>query len=261
MITTETASIAIDALIERQLRRAPALHVYELGDLDPREAAHTTVYANADASAVAVLYRGLAVPTLLAFADGNAAALRELLARHARALPDRFYAHLTPGLDVALAADFAGDLLGENRKLGLGALRGDAGADADVVALSAADAARASAFYAAHYPGHWFEPASLERGPYLALSDGHGLAAIAGVHVYSPTKRVAAIGNVATRGDARGRGLARRITGALCRRLRAEVDTIGLNVRADNAPALACYRGLGFEDVGEFREWRYGRRT
>ncbi len=116
----------------------------------------------------------------------------------------RCYAHLTPGLEVPLAAELRASSSARTGKLGLAALRGDAGAGPDVVALSAADATRAAAIYAAHYPGHWFEPASLERGPYLALWDAHGLAAIAGVHVYSPTKRVAAIGNVATRGDARG---------------------------------------------------------
>ena len=33
------------------------------------------------------------------------------------------------------------------------------------------------------------------------------------------------------------------------------VDHIGLNVKADNAPALACYRRLGFEVAAEYGEF------
>ncbi len=246
------------AEIERHLRRAPHLHVYELGDLDAREAGHTTWFCDPAATAVALLYRGLAVPTLVAIGDGdNADALRALIADHAHALPDRFYAHLSPGLEPALADRFAGELMNVNLKLGLAELRAAPVARDAVIALSSRDGERAARFYAAHYPGCYFEPANLARGPHVALADERGLVAIAGVHVYSPAMRVAAIGNVATRGDARGLGHARLLTGALCRELLREVDVIGLNVRADNAPALACYRGLGFEPLAEFREWRF----
>lgn len=83
---------------------------------------------------------------------------------------------------------------------------------------------------------------------------------MAGVHVYSPAKRVASLGNIATRPDARGRGLAGRLTAALCRLLQDEIDVIGLNVRADNAAAIACYRGVGFEFRHAYSEWRVTRR-
>ncbi len=35
----------------------------------------------------------------------------------------------------------------------------------------------------------------------------------------------------------------------------ARVDLIGLNVKADNAPALACYSRLGFEIVAPYAEF------
>ena len=248
--------------IEAFLRRAPYLHVYELGDLDPREAGHTTWIANDPVDAVVLLYRGLATPTVIALADGDPAALHALLAANAHALPLRFYAHLTPGLEAALAPRFAARLLGHNLKMGLAAPvngrasepAGDAAGDA-IVRLTPQHATEAVAFYAASYPASYFEPVNLERGPYVAIRDAHGLAAIAGVHVYSQALRVASLGNIATRPDARGRGYARRVTAALCQLLEPEVDVIGLNVRADNAPAIACYRAVGFEARAAYDEW------
>jgi ribosomal protein S18 acetylase RimI-like enzyme len=249
------------AAIEAFLRRAPYLHAYELGDLDPREAAHTAWIARDPVDAVALVYRGLAVPTLVALADGDPATLHRLLAgaEAAGELPPRFYAHLTPGVEAVLSARHELERLGHHRKMALAAPVGGLTDDA-VVRLGPADAGEAVAFYAASYPASYFEPVNLERGPYLAIRDDRGLAAIAGVHVYSPVKRVASLGNIATRPDARGRGLARRVTAALCRLLGAEIDVIGLNVRADNAAAIACYRGIGFELRHAYDEWRVTRR-
>jgi len=211
---------------------------------------------------VALVYRGLAVPTLVGLTDDDPAALRRLLAEVEAAgeLPPRFYAHLSAGVEAALAGRHALELLGHNCKMALAApVAGGPRADAAVIRLGPADAGEAVAFYAESYPASYFEPVNLERGPYLAIRDGRGLAAIAGVHVYSPVKRVASLGNIATRPDARGRGLARRVTAALCRLLQREIDVIGLNVRADNAPAIACYRGVGFEIRQAFDEWRVAR--
>jgi ribosomal protein S18 acetylase RimI-like enzyme len=241
--------------IEAFLRRAPYLHCYELGDLDPREREHCEWIAADPLRAVALVYRGLATPTLIAFADGEVGAVRALLAGAIDRLPARCYAHLSPGLVDALAPRFTAEQLGHNLKM---AFVGppERAADPGVILLSAADAREVAAFYAEAYPGSYFEPVNLVRGPYLAVRDAHGLAAVAGVHVYSPALRVAALGNIATRPDARGRGHARRVTTALCRRLAAEADVIALNVRADNAAAIACYRGVGFEVRHAYEEWR-----
>src|SRR5215468_1166529 len=136
------------AAIEAFLRRAPYLHAYELGDLDPREAVHTTWIARDPVDAVALIYRGLAAPTLIALADGDPAALHRLLAWAAGELPPRFYAHLTPGVEAALADRHELELLGHHRKMALAARVGGPVDDA-VVRLAPADAGEAVAFYAA----------------------------------------------------------------------------------------------------------------
>jgi predicted GNAT family acetyltransferase len=75
------------------------------------------------------------------------------------------------------------------------------------------------------------------------------------VHVHAPTYRVAALGGIATRPDARGKGLAGVVTAGLCKSLLEAADDIGLNVKADNAPAIRCYRRLGFEVIGSYEEF------
>jgi ribosomal protein S18 acetylase RimI-like enzyme len=246
--------------IEAFLRRAPYLHAYELGDLDSRELPHTTWITSHPVDAVVLVYRGLATPTVVALAHDGPAATHRLLA--SADLPARFYAHLTDGLDEALAPRFHGELLGHHLKMGLAARASDAASprDADVVRLGPADADEAVQFYAESYAATWFEPVSLERGPYVAIRDARGLAAVAGVHVYSPDKRVASLGNIATRPDVRSRGYAGRVTAALCRVLAPEVDLIGLNVRGDNTSAIACYRGVGFEPRHHYQEWVFTAR-
>lgn len=266
MVASQLPVTSDTSVIEAFLRRAPYLHAYELGDLDPREAGHTTWIANTPVDAVVLVYRGLATPTIIALAHDDPAALHALLAAHAHELPPRFYAHLTPGVEAALAPRYRAELLGHHLKMALASpVAGpshdapddapDDALDDEIVRLAPRHAGEAVQFYAASYPASYFEPVNLERGPYVAIRDEHGIAAIAGVHVYSPALRVASLGNIATRPDARGRGYARRVTAALCRLLQAEIDVIGLNVRADNAPAIACYRAVGFDARHEYREW------
>jgi predicted GNAT family acetyltransferase len=75
------------------------------------------------------------------------------------------------------------------------------------------------------------------------------------VHVYSAEYRVAALGNITTHPDHRGRGLATAVTAGCCKHLLESVELIGLNVRADNAAAIRAYEKIGFEVRAVYHEW------
>jgi predicted GNAT family acetyltransferase len=96
----------------------------------------------------------------------------------------------------------------------------------------------------------------LQTGFYFGVRRGADLVSVAGVHVYSPQYRVAALGNITTRPDVRGRGLAAVATARLCRELlRSGIEHVGLNVKADNEGAVHCYEKLGFEAVAGYGEY------
>src|SRR5262249_3091667 len=160
----------------------------------------------------------------------------------------------TEGVADVLAEHYRIEPHGTHHKMALTDRSRLAGFDGSAaVALSAADTGELPALYAAGYPGHWFVPRRLGPGYYHRLRAGPALVSVAGVHVFSPRYQVAALGNITTRPDARGQGLATTATARLCQDLlRAGVEHVGLNVKADNRGAIACYRKLGFERVADY---------
>ena len=100
-----------------------------------------------------------------------------------------------------------------------------------------------------------FHERQLAIGPFFGIHEGDELLCIAGVHVLSQWAKVAAVGNVFTRPDRRGQGLATRASAAVVKALLAQdIQTIVLNVAMDNEPALRCYRRLGFRSYCDYYE-------
>jgi GNAT superfamily N-acetyltransferase len=124
----------------------------------------------------------------------------------------------------------------------------------EVTQLGPADAAALEELYAASYPGNWFQPRMLETGCYYGIRQGERILSVAGVHVYSRRYRAAALGNITTHPEFRGRGFGRAVTAKVCQALRGTAEAIGLNVKVDNIPAVACYRRLGFELIASYEE-------
>ncbi|MBD3334179.1 MAG: GNAT family N-acetyltransferase [Candidatus Eisenbacteria bacterium] len=249
--------------LEAFLRRDTYLHIYSLGDLDDFFWRHTTWFGLEKAGellAVALLYSGLELPCLLALSR-PVQPMVELIRACRKLLPLRFYTHLSPGVEEVLRPEYRLDSHGKHIKMGL---RDRAPLDAaDVSAverLDREDLKRLLTLYEAAYPGHWFEGHMLETGQYFGIREGGRLAAVSGVHVYSPGQRVAALGNIATHPDRRRRGMGRAVTARLCRSLLETADHIGLNVHEANGAARSLYRSLGFVDVAEYVEYMVEKR-
>ncbi len=230
----------------------PILHLYSLGDLDPAFWPHTSWYGTrhrGELREVVLLYLGLALPTVQVFTSGDPQACGALLGELLPALPARFHAHLgPPELEVVLRRqrDFAPFGLSLRMRLDdPGALElPDPGG---LVVLEERDEPAIRALLDLAYPGNFFEPRMLGSGLYLGVRREGELAAMAGLHVRSERYRAAALGNVATHPDARGQGLGRGVTAALCRRLLDRgIGRIGLNVREANTAGRGLYEGLGF---------------
>lgn len=241
------------------LQRDTVLQVYSLGDLDDLFWPGTTWYGLVDGRgirAVVLMYSALVQPTMLAIgSDKELTHLKELVASILSLLPRKFWAHLSLGLTEVLREEYRIESPKLHYKMGLmDAGRLERGSKEGIVRLTAANRQEVLRFYERSYPGHSFEPQMLDTGQYYGLKRGRRLVSVAGVHVYSPKYKVAALANIATRPADRGKGYGRAVISHLCRQLLSKVEHVGLNVRADNEAAIGCYKSLGFGVVGTYEE-------
>jgi len=249
--------------IESVLRRNTYLHIYSIGDLDDFFWPHTIWYGlktEGNLEVVALLYTGKACPTLLAESE-RPPAMMDLLESIRHLLPERFHAHLSPGGDDVFRDTHRIYSHGKHYKMALADLSIIRQMDcSEVVRLTLTDLEEIVKFYEQSYPANWFDPRMLKTGQYFGLRRQGDLVGIAGIHVYSAKYRVAALGNIATHPAHRNKGYSRLVTARLCQSLSATVDHIGLNVKADNSPALSCYRKLGFEIIATYGEFTLERK-
>ncbi len=97
--------------------------------------------------------------------------------------------------------------------------------------------------------------AAVFAGTFFGIEARGVLIATAGTHLVSDTTSTAAVGNVFTHPDHRGRGYAEMTTSAVCAELiRRGIRTIVLNVAQSNAVAIHVYEKLGFKKVVPFIE-------
>jgi GNAT superfamily N-acetyltransferase len=106
----------------------------------------------------------------------------------------------------------------------------------------------------------WIPSAAVAEGVYFGIRVNGRLVAAAGTHVISRQAGLAVVGNVLTHADHRGKGYAKAVTSAVTNELLRYCDHVVLNVRADNPPAIAAYRRLGYEEHCRFEE-RLARRS
>jgi GNAT superfamily N-acetyltransferase len=234
-----------------------------LGDLDDFFWPKTTFYGKIRGQAVshvATLYFGRGLPILLVlgpegfFTSGYCHSL-------APRLPDQFYAHFSPGLEDHFQRDYEIIGYGEHFKMSLidAAALGDISPES-CHRLDNSHLPELEELYSLSYPGNAFDPDMVLTGKCYGCSHRGKLVSVGGVHVYSLAYQVAALGNITTLPEYRNKGYGKIVTSCLCRDLLQDVKYIGLNVKADNIPALQLYRSLGFHIDGKYGEFSLKKR-
>ncbi len=109
--------------------------------------------------------------------------------------------------------------------------------------------------------GNAFTPYQLAQGVFYGVKHQGRLVSAAGTHLVARTMGVAAVGNVCTYPEHRGRGYATRSTSAVCADLLAMGLDVVLNVAQDNADAIHVYKKLGFQAHCPFVEGIATRKT
>jgi len=251
--------------IETFLLKHRHLNFYHLGDLDDFFWPYTTWYAlqeDGEIKALNLFYSGIDPAVLLGIVNENFDEMAALLESSLSLLPSNFYSHLSPGLEKVLEMDYYIEHHGEHNKMNLVEIAAVEEIDtSEVIPLTTENLDELSTLYQVSYPGNWFDPRMLETGQYVGIrGDGDELVSVAGIHVYSPAYKIAALGNIATRLDKRGQGLGTIVSTGLCKQLLPTVDVIGLNVRSDNTAAIRVYEKIGFEIVGTYHEWMVTRK-
>ena len=261
---TATRGRAIEALPTRDLQllrdfleRDRVRAGYAVADLEPREFARTHWGVATDRGepiAVVLEYGGLTPQPLFVMgdADGIVAVLRDVIRPRLAYL----------AADESLLAPISG------------LYRIDAGppmvrqwvnrqmfrpVQGPVQRLVPADIVDLNRLYGLGFAG-WLPADAIANGVYYGVRIAGRLVAAAGTHVVSPEGKIAAVGNVMTHVDFRGRGFAKQTTSAVTGELLRTCDDVVLNVRADNPPALAAYRALGYADYCRFEERLVHRR-
>ncbi|OBZ17198.1 GNAT family N-acetyltransferase [Bacillus sp. FJAT-26390] len=95
----------------------------------------------------------------------------------------------------------------------------------------------------------FFTRSELENCPFLGIKEGEEFIAVGGYHFYD--SQLVELGNIITRLDYRGRGLAKLLTSELTRLGKKRSPDVYLGVLANNLPAVRVYEGLGYETTME----------
>jgi len=232
---------------------------YALGDLEPELFQQTEWYGAEEQGAlvaVAMIYHGLQPP--ICFLMGDECGI-DLILELAVRLPEIGLSVRDEHLPV-LEKHYRDNGTCPMWKMALEAadFRSVAG---DAIELTLADVPDLWALYA-FGGGDAFSPKEITRGVFCGVRRAGRLIAVAGTHVVSDNGRIAALGNVMTHPDWRGRGLASMATSAVVARLIDRgVSTIGLSVSRENAAAIRVYEKLGFKKHVAFHEGKAVRKA
>jgi ribosomal protein S18 acetylase RimI-like enzyme len=247
--------IADAAVIRAILERDRPWSVYALGDLSPGFAEHCEWFVlEGNRTAIILLYRRVDPPIL--FALGSPDHLARLVAETD-----------APAADLQVRTDALPALVPHYRSIDVRPMwrmivhpqtfRSVPVNDAS--RLGAADVDAIVKLYAdgdeqGEAP-NFFHPYMVAQGIFWGVREGAELVSVAGTHLVARLDGVCAVGNVYTRRDRRGHGLAASVmSGVVADAFRDRVTTVVLNVGFNNAAAIGLYERLGFSRYCDFAE-------
>ena len=252
------------------LSQDPVWAAYAIADLRPDLARYCRWMVGPDASGLALLFTGLEPPILLSAGtpDGVAAALNDA------ELPDEVFLSIRTSHLPAVRRHYPRIDRHDMLRMALAPVQNVPAPSMPAVPLSIADEHRLQTLYrhGGEFAPDAFTPSQLNDGYFFGIEDeGGALAAAGGTHIAfrsdgphsgnlqesHPQKAdaidrilshgVAAIGNIYTRPDFRGRGYGKAVTARITQALQADdYGLIVLNVSKQNLVARSIYEKLGF---------------
>ncbi len=276
-------STDIDRAVTDILAQDPVWAAYAIADLRPDLAPFCRWTIAPDASGLALLFTGLEPPILLTAgsSEGVAAALNDA------ALPEEIFLSVRESHIPAVQQHYAHVERHVMLRMALAPGQQVPEPTVPTVPLSTADELRLQSLYqhGGEFAPDAFTSSQLRDGFFFGIEDRRGhLAAAGGTHIayrrkstssLSPhetrchnadsvdcilSQGVAAIGNIYTRPDRRGRGLGTAVTARITHALQADgYNFIVLNVSMQNLVAQSIYEKLGFVRHCHFIEGRASR--
>ena len=246
--------LTVKAEIQAYLETDRAYAAYALGDLDVGFFEWCTWYVAEDGGvvyALALEYTGFEPPIL--FLMGSSEGVAALLS--APVQTDRVFVTARPEHLAVLERHYRWDPLDYMWRM---VFRSDRSPRPvrSVRRLDENDVDRLRVLYALGGGGA-FNSSQVTQGVFYGVEQDGQLISVAGTHLVSEAYSVGAIGNVMTHPDCRGHGYATLTTQAVCDELTRsgrDIQTIVLNVRQDNVPAVRVYEKLGFARYCPFYE-------
>jgi RimJ/RimL family protein N-acetyltransferase len=234
---------------------APPVHVYGLADLAPAYWDASTWYRRGDAVVGVVVFPGGVGTAIYALTAHDEPGTVDLFADLVHEFPSGGLCITATGCMAVAAAARPIEPYGAHVRYVLTDWSAVGQPVPPVEPLTSADEAEALRLYETEPGAAYFQPFMLGDESFVGLRLEGQLVAAAGTHVLSEEFGVASIGAVYVHPEHRGHGFGAAVTAGVIHRLQGRAEVIGLNVKADNNPALAIYRRLGFSQLMEFEEF------
>ncbi len=241
--------------LDELFSRHRAAHIYSLCDLEEPYWSHSRWYRRGDATVGIVGNEPGEVLTACAVSTADPDGSSQLLAELAINISCSLVITGATGMAKALATHRPVEWVTSEFRYRLDTPPKQRAADC-VVALDESHLDEIESLYASESGAAFFLPSMVQNESFVGVWDDSDseLVAVAGTHLISDAKKVAAIGAVFVRPDYRGRGLGEQVTLGVLDRVSGRVDTIGLNSTRENHVARKIYEGLGFVRILDFEE-------